>query len=76
MARSGTGPGDQVGTSADVDGDGVANPVTLHEVATGTQLLRVGLADGFADARIGGDDAVRQSGGLCSDRLIPTRRPA
>jgi hypothetical protein len=52
-------PAGQVDTEADVDGDGVANPVTLHQVAPGTQLLRIGMPEEFVDARIGVDDSVR-----------------
>ncbi|OZM84306.1 hypothetical protein CFP66_03030 [Pseudonocardia sp. MH-G8] len=49
---------DVVSADADVDGDGAANPVTLQQVAPGTQLLRVGLADEFVDAQVSGDETL------------------
>jgi hypothetical protein len=52
------GPTDQVSAEADVDGDGVANRVTLQEVSPGTQLLRVGMREEFLDARVSVDDAL------------------
>jgi hypothetical protein len=52
------GASDVVSADADVDGDGAANRVTLQQVAPGTQLLRVGLADEFVDARVSGHEAV------------------
>jgi hypothetical protein len=51
-------PTEVVSADADVDGDGVPNRVTLQKVAPGTQLLRVGLAEEFIDARVAGDESL------------------
>lgn len=49
---------EQILVRADLDGDGVADPVTLQQISAGTHLLRVGLAEEFLDATVGGDDTV------------------
>lgn len=42
-------------TTADVDGDGRGDPVTLQQVSEETMLLRAGLRDEFVDATVAGD---------------------
>ena len=57
------GPSDRVvpqavHVTADLDGDGVPEPVTLQQLSPGTQLLRVALPEQILDVIVGGDDAV------------------
>ncbi|OLT14644.1 hypothetical protein BJF78_18230 [Pseudonocardia sp. CNS-139] len=47
---------DEAFVAADVDGDGVADPVTLRRIGPATQLLRVALADEIRDAVVPVDD--------------------
>ena len=49
---------EQVLVTADLDGDGIPDPVTLRQLSPGTQLLRVALREEILDALIGGDDTV------------------
>ncbi|MHA6621611.1 hypothetical protein [Pseudonocardia sp. DLS-67] len=49
---------DQVSADADLDGDGVADRVTLEKLAPGTQLLRAELPGGPVEARVSGDEAL------------------
>jgi hypothetical protein len=49
---------EQILVTADLDGDGVPDPVTLQQISPGTQLLRVALSEEILDATVGGDDSV------------------
>jgi hypothetical protein len=49
---------EQVLVTADLDGDGVPEPVTLRQLSPGTQLLRVALPEEILDATVGGDDTA------------------
>jgi hypothetical protein len=49
---------EQILVTADLDGDGVPDPVTLTQISPGRQLLRVGFTKEFLDATVGGDDTV------------------
>jgi hypothetical protein len=54
-AQEGAG---QVSADADVDGNGVADRVTLQERSPGTQLLRVELPGGPLEAEVRGDEGL------------------
>jgi hypothetical protein len=47
-----------VDTTADVDGDGRAEPVTLRQLSPGTQLLRIDLPSGYVEDQVHGLDGV------------------
>lgn len=47
-----------VSTNADVDGDGLAEPVTLRQLSPGTQLLRIDLPSGYVEDQVHGLDGA------------------
>ena len=47
-----------VNTEADVDGDGLAEPVTLRQLSPDTQLLRIDLPSGYVEDQVHGLDGL------------------
>ncbi|GAA0530864.1 hypothetical protein GCM10011581_28370 [Saccharopolyspora subtropica] len=52
--------GQERGVTADMDGDGRPDPVSLQQVSDSSMLLRVGLPGEFVDAKVPGNAGGRQ----------------